>query len=47
MKEAMPKVADFAAQMVNELRRKVGNQLNGCKYPPKSYVTMSSRLSGI
>ena len=29
MKEAMPKVANFAAQMLSELRRRVENVLNG------------------
>ena len=43
MKEAMPKVADFAAQMLSELRRRVENELRGSKYPPKDYVSMSSK----
>ena len=42
MKEAMPKVANFAAQMLSELRRRVENELNGSKYPPKDYVSMTS-----
>ena len=43
MKEAMPKVANFAAQMLSELRRRVENVLNGSKYPPKDYMSMTSR----
>ena len=47
MREAMPKVADFAAQMLSKLRRRIENELNGSKYPPKNYVSMSSRSSEI
>ena len=43
MKEVMPKVANFAAQMLSELRRRVEDELNGSKYPPKDYVSLTSR----
>ena len=47
MKEAMPRVADFAAQMLSKLRRRVENELSGSEYPPKDYVSMRGRSSGI
>ena len=48
MKEAMPKVADCAAQMLSKLRGGLEKELNSSKYPPKDYVGMSSRsLIGI
>ena len=48
IKKAMPKVADFAAQMLNKLKGRLEKELNSSKYPPKDYVAMSSRsLTGI
>ena len=47
MEEAFPRVTDFAAHMLSELRRRIEKELNGSKYPPKAYVTMTSRPSGI
>ena len=46
MRVVMPRVADFAAQMLSKLRRGVENQLNSSKYPPKAYISMTSKLLG-
>ena len=46
-KEAMPKVADVAAHILSKLRRKVENDLKGCNYPPKDYVSMTSGSSAM
>ena len=43
-KEAMPRVADGAAQIQRKLQGNVENQLNSRKYPPKDYVPMASKL---
>ena len=43
MQEAMPKVADCAAQMLSKLRGRLERELNSSNYPPKDYVAMSSR----
>ena len=47
MKEAKPKAPGVASQMLSKLRREVENELIGSKYPPKDYVSMSSRSLGI
>ena len=48
MKQAMPKVADLAAQMLNKLKGRLEKELNGSNYPPRDYVALSSRsLTGI
>ena len=43
MEKAMPKVADFAAQMLNKLKGRLEKELNSSKYPPRDYVALSSR----
>ena len=41
--EAMPRVADVAAQILSQEKRKVESQLNTKKYPPKAYLSMASK----
>ena len=43
MKEAMPRVADFAAHLLSKLKGRLEKELNSSKHPPKDYVVMSSR----
>ena len=43
MKEAVSKVADVTVQILSKVRSRVENELSGSKYPPKDYVSMSSR----
>ena len=40
--DAMPKVADVAAQILTQQKMKIESQLNGKKYPPKAYLPMAS-----
>ena len=40
--EAMPRVADVAAQILSQEQRKIESQLNTKKYPPKAYLSMAS-----
>ena len=42
MKEAKPKAADVAAQMLSTLKGEIESELNGKKYPPKVYLPMAS-----
>jgi len=44
MREAKPRVGEFAAEMLSKLREKIESKLNGCKYPPKAYLSMASEL---
>ena len=44
MREAKPRVVEFAAEMLRKLRARIESQLSGCKYPPKAYLTMASEL---
>ena len=44
MREAKPRVVEFAAEMLKKLRAQIERQLSGCKYPPKAYLTMASEL---
>ena len=40
--EAKARVADVAAQILNEQKRKIESGLNTKKYPPKAYLAMAS-----
>ena len=40
--EAMPRVADVAAQILAKEKRKIESGLNTKKYPPKAYLAMAS-----
>ena len=40
--EAMPKVADVAAQILSQQQMKIESELKGMKYPPKAYLAMAS-----
>ena len=42
MAEAMPRVADVAAQILIQQQMKLESQLKGKKYPPKAYLPMAS-----
>ena len=42
MKDAIPKAKSVAAQHLGNVQSRVRNQLDGCKYPPKAYVSLSS-----
>ena len=44
MREAKPRVGEFAAEMLRKLKARIESQLNGCKYPPKAYLSMASEL---
>ena len=44
MREAKPRVGEFAEEMLSKLRAKTESQLSGCKYPPKAYLSMASEL---
>ena len=45
-REAMSRVEDTAAQMLEKLTRKIESKLSGCKYPPKAYLSLACKLSG-
>ena len=40
--EAMPRVADVAAQILFQQKMKVESQLKTQRYPPKAYLPMTS-----
>ena len=40
--EAMPRVADVAAQILSQEQRKIESQLKTKKHPPKAYLSMAS-----
>ena len=40
--EAMPRVADVAAQILSKQKRKIEGGLNTKKYPPKAYLPVAS-----
>ena len=41
--EAMPRVADVAAQILSKQKKKIESELNTKKYPPKAYLPMASK----
>ena len=41
--EAMPRVADVAAQILSKQKKKIESELNTTKYPPKAYLAMASK----
>ena len=41
--EAMSRVEDTAAQMLEKLIGKIESKLGGCKYPPKAYLPLACR----
>ena len=45
MEEAMLKAGSLVPQMLSEVRRKIKNQLDECKYPPKDYLSLGGELS--
>jgi len=44
MKEAMLKARSLGPQILSEVRRKIKNQLDECKYPPKDYLSLGGEL---
>jgi len=44
MKEVKPRVGEYKAKMLSELRGKIESQLRDCKYPPKAYLSMASEF---
>ena len=46
MTEVMPRVEECALQLLGKLRKRIESQLNGSKYPPKAYLSMTSELVG-
>ena len=40
--EILPRVADVASQLLNNLRGKIESQLKDSKYPPKAYLSLAS-----
>jgi len=45
MKEAMLQAGSLAPQIMSEVSGKIKNQLDECKYPPKDYLSLGSKLS--
>ena len=45
MREVMPRVEEYALQLLNKLRKRIETQLNGTKYPPKVYLSMAGGLA--
>jgi len=45
MKDAMEMAGGLAKQILSEVSTKIKNQLNGCKYPPKDYLSLGCELS--
>ena len=43
--EAMSRVDNTVMQMLGDLKGKIENKLNGCKYPPKAYLPLVCKLS--
>ena len=44
MKEAVLSAGSLAAQILSEVSAKVKKQLDGCKYPPKDYLSLGGEL---
>ena len=44
IKEAMLKARSLAPQILSHVRRKIKNQLDECKYPPKDYLSLGGEL---
>ena len=40
--EILPRVADVASQLLNNLRGKIESQLKDSNYPPKAYLSLAS-----
>jgi len=45
MKDAMEMAGDLAKQILSEVSTKIKIQLNGCKYPPKDYLSLHGKIS--
>jgi len=45
MRDAMQNAGSLAPQILSEVRTKIESKLNGCKYPPKTYLSLSGELS--
>ena len=45
MREVMPRVEEYALQLLDKLRKRIEIQLNGTKYPPKVYLSMAGGLA--
>ena len=45
--EAMPRVADVAAQILSQQKMKIESQLKDKKYPPKAYLPMASKFRNL
>ena len=44
MEEAMLRAGSLAKQILSEVTTKIKNQLNKCKYQPKEYLSLGSKL---
>ena len=44
IKEAMLRARSLATQILSDVHTKIENQLNGCKYPPKDYLSLVGEL---
>ena len=44
MREAKPRVGEFATELSGKLRARIESHLSSCKYPPKAYLTMASEF---
>jgi len=42
MKEAVRRAGSLATEILSEVSTKIKNQLDGCKYRPKNYLSLSS-----
>ena len=45
MKDAMEMAGDLGKEILSEVSRKIKIQLNGCKYPPKDYLSLHGKIS--
>ena len=44
MKDAMDMAGDLAKQILSEVSKRVKIHLNGCKYPPKDYLSLHGKV---
>ena len=45
MREVMPRVEEYALQLLDKLQKRIEIQLNDTKYPPKVYLSMAGGLA--
>ena len=45
MKDAIEMAGGLAKEILSEVSTKIKIQLNGCKYPPKDYLSLHGKIS--